>query len=114
MNISIFNVGDAVKVFAPTPNSPFYLVGRVIYIDEINSQYEYGVIHYGRDSNILVIHVTADRTEASPVPNPPSCPSHGFTMDYVDEIVEREKSGYITINGYDFIKERGMIQKPGS
>ena len=87
-----FNVGDAIKVFAPTPNSPFYLVGRIIYIDEINDEYEYGIIYYGRNSKILVIHVTAHRTKTSPVPNPPSCPSHGFTMDYVNEMVEREKS----------------------
>ena len=92
-----FNIGDAVKVYAGGQHSQFYIIGRVIYIDTHHKrpkglQKEYGVLYYGRyDQKLLIIHALVNRVEKAPSINPNGCPSHNFTMNYADEIAEKEK-----------------------
>ena len=92
------HVGDAVKVYAPPPYYEYYIIGRIIYIEtnEKEDMYEYGVLYYGRhrgdpQNSLLTLHTPSCNIKKMPVEHPPSCPSHSFTMDYVDELIEKER-----------------------
>ena len=86
-----YNVGDAVRVYAPIEiNNEFYLLGRIVYIDtEINGTKEFGVLYYGRnDKELLEIHVPEDQVvelKTLPYPNYGQLVQHSTTMEYVHE-----------------------------
>ena len=57
-----FQVTDPVKVYTYDPDSEFYIIGRVFYIDTAEDKNEYGVLYYGRHSKDLrIIHAAEDR-----------------------------------------------------
>ena len=90
------NVGDAVKVYAPGYQNEYFIVGRIIHIDYEKNGIEYGVIYFARNKkpcqDLLTVQAPEYRVKKMAVENPPSCPSHSFVMDYVDEIVEKERA----------------------
>ena len=89
-NMSNFNVGDAVKVYRNN------IIGRIIHIDITRTGKEYGVIYFPKNANsyqdMLTIQAAEHHIRKIPVKNPPSCPSHSFVMDYIDEIAEKERT----------------------
>ncbi|MXV73438.1 hypothetical protein F4Z99_04065 [Candidatus Poribacteria bacterium] len=95
MSNSNFNVGDAVKVYGSGHYSEYYIIGRIIHIDYKKGGNEYGVLYYARNKtplqDLLTVQASEHQIRKMPVENPPCCPSHGFVMDYVDEIAENER-----------------------
>ena len=88
MSKNHWDIGDCVRAYGPENNSDYYVYGRIVYIDTYQEKpREYGVLHYNRKKELIVTCVPENQITRPPVPNPPSCPSHSFTMDYVDEIV---------------------------
>lgn len=90
------NVGDAVRVYAPNViDSQLYIIGRVVHIDYEETdeiRIKYGIIYYGKQSDeIATITMPEGVVNLLQNQNPPGCPSHSFTMDYVDKLVRMER-----------------------
>ena len=90
------NVGDPVRVYASSYSRElFYLYGRIVYIEtfpnESDRENEYGILYYNREKEINVIQAPESRIVTAPVENPPSCPSHGATMEYADNLAEQDR-----------------------
>lgn len=91
-----WNVGDAVRVYASSyEKEQFYLYGRIVYIDtfsdESDRENKYGILYYNRDKELCVMHATESQVVESPVWKPTSCPSHGTTMEYADNLAEQDR-----------------------
>ena len=91
-----FQVTDPVKVYTYDPDSEFYIIGRVFYIDTAEDKNEYGVLYYGRHSKDLrIIHAAEDRLRKMPVENPPGCPSNSLTHAHIEDMAEKENDATV-------------------
>ena len=91
-----FKQYDAVKVYAPDKDSPFYVIGRIIginmhkYVDPRKNRIEYCILYYGRNGKDDVINVSEDRLRNT-IKNPPFCPSNSYARSYIQDSYEKKK-----------------------
>ena len=93
MSNTEFNVGDPVKVYHEDPIYEFYILGRIISINHYVDKVKYSVLYYSKNnSNLQTIReVEKDRLKSFPEGNFAGCPSHSITMEYVDDLVRKER-----------------------
>ena len=89
-----FKQYDAVKVYAPDKDSPFYVIGRIIGYrvrrppQDIESNTVFSIME---DMVRMTRHHVIEDRLRNTIKNPPFCPSNSYARSYIQDSYEKKK-----------------------